>query len=109
MGQGASSDLPSREYRRNPTIIEPLQHFPVAVGVIGCHPLWPPTISFAVAIDHIACRRTLLTQTGGRRLHPYDHTAFIVDQIVIEVTQSAARFPLVRYVESGSVVDTLSC
>src|SRR6266849_4230056 len=40
--------------RCNPTFIEPLQHFPVAVGVIGCHPLWPPTISFAVAIDHIA-------------------------------------------------------
>src|SRR5579872_6052177 len=43
-------------------LIEPLQHFPIAVGGIGCHPLWPPTISFAVAIDHIACRCTLLTQ-----------------------------------------------
>src|SRR5579863_7152849 len=26
-------------------LIEPLQHFPIAVGGIGRHPLWPPTIS----------------------------------------------------------------
>jgi len=75
-------------------LIEPLQHFPIAVGGIGCHPLWPPTISFAVAIDHIACRCTLLTQPGGRRLYSNDHTAFIVDQIVIEVTQFGSAISL---------------
>src|SRR5713226_8427916 len=89
--------------RCNPTFIEPLQHFPVAVGVIGCYPLWPPTLSFAVAIDHIACRRTLLTQAGGRRLHPDDDTAFIVYHIVIEVTQfgSAISLGQVRRIRVG--------
>jgi len=78
----------------NPTFLEPLQHFPVALGVIGCHPLGPPTISFAVAIDHIASRRALLTQAGARRLYPHDPTAFIVDQRVIEVTQFGSAISL---------------
>src|SRR5207237_6832019 len=86
-----------------PTFLEPLQHFPVAVWLIGCHPLWPPTKSLTVAIDHSACRRTLLTQAGGGRLHPHDHTAFIVDQIVIEVTQfgSAISLGQVRRIRVG--------
>src|SRR5438270_7570274 len=48
-------------------------------------------------------KRTLLTQTGGRRLHPHDHTAFIVDQIVIEVTQfgSAISLGQVRRIRVG--------
>jgi len=75
-------------------LVEPLQHFPVAVGGIGCHPLWPPTISFAVAINPSACRRTLLTQAGGRRLYSNDHTAFIVDQIIIEVAQFGSAISL---------------
>src|SRR5438128_4712218 len=95
--------LPESSGYPPPTIIEPLQQFPVAVGVIGRHPHRSPAVSFVVAIDHVSCRRTLLTQTGGRRLHPHDHTAFIVDQIVIEVTQfgSAISLGQVRRIRVG--------
>src|SRR5947208_16226737 len=80
--------------RRNPTIIKPLQQFTVAVGVIGRHPHRSPAVSFVVAIDPVSCRRTLLTQTGGRRLHAHDHTAFITDPIVSEGTKFGSAISL---------------
>jgi hypothetical protein len=44
-----------------------------------------------------------MRERGGRRLHPHDHTAFIVDQIVIEVTQfgSAISLGQVRRIRVG--------
>src|SRR5204863_8038334 len=101
--QGASSHHPTRE-----STASSRKHRAMA-AVHHCRrcyrppPHRSPAISSVVAIDHVSCRRTLLTQTGDRRLHPRDHTAFIVDQIVIEVTQfgSAISLGQVRRIRVG--------
>src|SRR5215469_1468192 len=41
--------------------------------------------------DHVLCRHGLLTHPGGRGLHTHDHTAVVVHQIVVVITEASWR------------------
>ena len=51
-------------------------------------------MAFPIAINHVACGGAFLTQTCRSRLHAHDHTAFIVDQVVVEVAQLGSAVAL---------------
>src|SRR5437773_2809436 len=58
--------------RRNPTIIEPLQQFAVALGGVRGQRLRKIAVTFAIAFDHVAGRYALLTQSRRRSLYTHD-------------------------------------
>src|ERR1039457_5627717 len=90
----AQSAVPRAHIGSDVPLQQPLQKLAIAVGGIGGHRLRFPSLPLGETSDHVLCGHGFLAHAGRRPLYPHDHTAGIVDQVVVVVPQPSRRASL---------------
>src|SRR5262252_4632900 len=83
--------VPCAHVGSDATIQQPLQKVAVAVRGIGSHRRGLLPLPLAEASNHVLRSYRFLAKSSRGGLHSHDHTAVIVHQIVVVITQPGRR------------------
>src|SRR5512133_72394 len=73
---------------------QPSQKLPVPVRRVGPHRFWLSSLPLRETGKHVFRSYGLLAQSRRRGLHSHDHTALVIHEVVVVITQACRRAAL---------------
>src|SRR5580700_4683944 len=73
---------------------QPLQKLTVPIGRVGPHRFWRSSLPLRETGEHVFRGYSLLAQSRRRGLHAHDHTARVIHEVIVVVTQPSRRSAL---------------